>query len=374
MRKRDYYSVLGVSRQASEDEIKKAYRQLALKYHPDKNSGSKIAEERFKEASQAYTILRDSQKRASYDQYGNSVGSVNFEEFASGNGFETGFSDVFEDIFSEFFKDKFSERKKKAKPGDDLRCSFPVSFEEAALGADSKVKVSRKETCSACLGNGTRKGRRPAICNTCGGTGNIRSHKGFFAVNETCSNCNGNGRISRDLCANCYGSGMAKVEKVVSFKIPAGAETGNRLKITGEGNHGLHGGSPGDVIVVFSVSDHSFFDRNGYDILCEISISYTLAVLGGEIEVPSLTNQIKLKVPAGTQSGQIFRLSGKGIPKPQGTAYGDQLVKVNIEIPSRLTYRQKELLREFAKISGENLYSQKKGLLKKMKEIILTRF
>lgn len=373
MRKKDYYLVLGISRQASENEIKKAYRQLALKYHPDKNSGSKVAEERFKEASEAYTILSDSNKRTSYDQFGHRAGSTDFEGFAAGSGFESGFGDIFEDIFSDFFNDNFTERKKRAKRGDDLKYNLAVSFEEAVSGAETKIEISRKESCSACFGSGAKKGSQPIICNSCGGTGNIRAHRGFYAINQTCSNCNGNGKIIRDLCPNCYGSGMAKVKRILSLEIPVGVETGHRLKISGEGNHGLNDGPPGDVIVVISVRSHSFFERDGYDTHCEIPISFTLAVLGGETEVPSITNLIKLKIPAGTHSGQIFCLRGKGIANPNGGGYGDQLIKVNIEIPKQLTRRQKNLLEEFAAISGETINSHTKNLFRKIKDIILPK-
>ncbi len=371
MRKRDYYSVLGISRHASDNEIKKAYRQLAVKYHPDKNSGSKIAEERFKEASEAYTILSDSHKRASYDQFGDRARSDNFEGFAAGSGFESGFGDIFEDIFSDFIKDNFTQRKKRVKRGDDLKYNLTVSFGEAATGAETKIIVFRKESCSTCFGSGARKGSQPIICHSCEGTGNIRTHRGFFAVNQTCANCNGNGQIVQDLCPNCYGSGMAKVKRLLSFKIPTGVETGHRFKISGEGNHGLNGGPPGDVIVVISVSSHSFFERDGYDTHCEIPISFTLATLGGETEVISLTNMIKLKIPAGTHSGQIFRLKEKGIAKPNGGGYGDQLVKVNIETPKQLTRRQKDLLEEFDAISEKTINSRKKNLFRKIKNIIL---
>ena len=373
MIKRDYYSVLGISRQASENEIKKAYRQLALRHHPDKNSGSKISEERFKEASEAYAILSDSRKRASYDQFGHRAGSASFEGFASRSGFESGFGDIFEDIFSDFFKDNFTQRKKKVKRGDDLEYNLNVSLEEAASGAETKIIVFRKESCSACVGSGARKGSQPIICQSCGGTGNIRAHRGFFAVNQTCTNCNGNGQIIQDLCPNCYGNGMAKVKRVLPFKIPAGVETGQRFNISGEGSYGLNGGSPGDVIVVISIRSHSFFERDGYDTHCEIPISFTLAVLGGETEVISLTNIIKLKIPPGTYSGQIFRLKEKGIAKPNGGGYGDQLVKVKIEIPKRITRHQKDLLEEFTSISGETINSHKKNLFRKIKDIILPK-
>jgi molecular chaperone DnaJ len=263
LRKRDYYSVLGISRQASENEIKKAYRQLALKYHPDKNFGSKIAEERFKEASEAYAILSDSHKRASYNQFAHQAGSTNFEGFAAESRFESGFGDIFEDIFSDFFKDNFTQRKKRVKRGNDLKYNLTVSFEEATSGAEIKIIVFRKESCSACFGSGTRKGSQSIICHSCEGTGNIRTHRGFFAVNQTCANCNKNGQIIQDLCPNCCGSGMAKVKRVFSFKIPTGVETGHRFKISGEGNHGLNGGPPGDVIVVISVRSHSFFKETG---------------------------------------------------------------------------------------------------------------
>lgn len=366
MRKRDYYSVLGIPREARGEEIKKAYRKLAMRYHPDKNSGSKVAEERFKEASEAYTILSDSQKRSSYDQFGHNNAAANFDGFAAGSGF----GDIFEDIFSDFFKEGFSRRERNSQRGEDLKYNFGISFEEAALGAETKIKINKKESCSTCHGSGAKRGTEPVICRVCGGAGKIRSHRGFFSINQSCSNCNGKGKIIRDLCPNCYGSGMAKVEKVLSLHVPPSTETGSRLKIPGEGNHGLNGGPPGDVIVVVSVRSHSFFERDGYDIHCEIPISYTLAVSGGEKEVASLSSKVKLKIPPGTQSGQIFRLKGKGLPRPFENSFGDQMVRVNIEVPTRLTRRQKELLDEFASISGENGYSRKISLIEKIKNIV----
>lgn len=370
MNKLDYYSVLGISRRAKEEEIKKAYRRLAVRYHPDKNPGNKIAEEKFKEASEAYAVLSDSRKRNNYDQFGRQSGSFDYEGFSAEYGFGTGFGDIFENIFSEFFGGTNARGNKKGKKGADLKYNLEISFVEAAVGAETKIRISRKEFCPPCSGSGAKKGTKPIICRTCGGSGNVRFHQGLFAINQTCSTCNGEGKIIRNPCTNCSGSGMVKAKRILSLKIPAGIETGNKLKLTGEGDISKSDGSSGDIIVVISILSHPFFIREGRDILCKIPISFPLAVLGGEIKVPTLKHQTKLKIPAGTQSGQIFRLKGKGIVTKQKNSFGDQLVKVHVEIPTRLSYRQRELVEEFSRISGDNNYLRKKGLFRKIKELV----
>ncbi len=368
MNKRDYYSILGVSPSATPEAIKKAYRSLAIKYHPDKNPGNRIAEERFKEASEAYSVLMNSQKRANYDQSGRRANSTDFNDFTKG--FGASVNDVFEDIFNEFFSGGSKQRETADKNGDDLKYNLEISFEEAALGAKTKIRITRKETCRSCVGSGAIKGTNPIICNVCNGSGKIKIHQGFFAINQDCSHCKGDGKIIRDPCPNCYGSGLIDVHRVLSLKVPAGVESGQKLRLPGEGSHGANGGPSGDLIVSISVREHSFFVREGYDIHCEIPISFILAALGGEIEVPSLKKKVKLKILEGTQSGQIYRLKGKGIAKTHGSGHGDLLVKVVVKIPTRLSSRQKELLEEFALISGDSFKPLKKNFFRNLKDFL----
>ncbi len=367
MSKRDYYSILGVSRSATAEEIKKSYRRLAVKYHPDKNSGNRIAEERFKEASEAYSVLMNSQKRANYDQSGRRPSSADFNNFTKG--FGAGIDDVFEDIFKEFFNGGSKQRETSSKKGDDLKYNLEISFEEAASGAKTKIRITRKEACCSCAGSGAIKGTNPIICYACNGSGKIKIHQGF-AINQNCFHCKGEGEIIRDPCPNCHGNGLIDAHRVLSLKVPAGVESGQKLRLPGEGSHGAKGGPSGDLIVSISVREHSFFVREGYDIHCEIPISFILAALGGAIEVPSLKNKVKLKILEGTQSGQIYRLKGKGIVKTHGRGHGDLLIKVVVKIPTRLSSCQKELLEEFALISEDSFKPLKKNFFRKLKDFL----
>lgn len=369
MNKPDYYSILGVSRNASEEDIKKAYRRLAIKYHPDKNPGNIKAEAKFKETSEAYTVISDLVKRAKYDRLNYQTGP-GFEGFGTGYGAGSEFGDVLEDLFRDFFSGTLRNRKKTGTRGNDLKYNLGVSFEEAALGTKTKIKINRKEVCSSCSGSGAGKGTVPIVCSFCGGSGKVRDLQGFRAVNCICSHCKGEGKIIRDFCKICYGSGMIKRERVIFLKIPEGVSSGHRLKLPGEGDHSQSGALPGSLIVVISVQKHSFFTRDGSDVRCEVPISFTTAALGGEIEISSIRNKIKLKIPKGTQSGQILRLKGNGIKKTQGYGCGDQLVKVNVKVPLRLTRRQKELLEEFSLITGDFYKTGKKGFLKRIKELL----
>jgi len=368
--KRDYYEVLGVNRNASETEIKKAYRKLALKHHPDKNPGDKEAEEVFKEASEAYAVLSDSQKRAQYDQFGHAgMNGGGFSEGFGGFGGGSPFEDIFGDIFGDIFSGGGGARRGRGRRGDDLRYNLTITFEEAAFGHETNIEVPRHQTCSTCSGSGSRPGSQPVTCPTCRGAGQVRHQQGFFSLTRPCPDCGGEGRIIKDPCPDCRGTGRVREKRSLSIKIPAGVETGNRLKLSGEGEAGAQGGPPGDLYVVITVKDHPIFQRDGRDVICEVPISFPQAALGHELEVPTLEGKVKLKIPAGTQSGKVLRLPGKGIPSLQGYGRGDQLVVVRVETPSRMTARQRELLEEFARESGEEVHPMGKGFFDKVKEM-----
>ena len=369
MAKRDYYEVLGVNRNASETEIKKAYRRLAIQFHPDKNPGDKQAEEKFKELSEAYAVLSDPQKRASYDQFGHA--GVNGAGGFSGGGFDFG-GTPFEDIFSDIFGDIFgggSRRAGRGQRGDDLRYNLTISFEEAAFGTEKKLQLPRRQPCEVCSGSGARPGTQAQTCKTCRGAGQVRYQQGFFTMTRPCPDCRGEGKIITDPCPECKGAGLVKQKRSLSLKVPAGVESGTRLKLSSEGESGLNGGPPGDLYVVISVEAHPIFQREGRDVICEVPISFVQAALGCDLEVPTLEGKVSLKIPAGTQTGKIFKLSGKGIVALQGYGRGDQLVVLRVEVPTKLNPRQRELLEEFARESGEDIHPQGKGFFDKVKEL-----
>ncbi|MBI5198154.1 MAG: molecular chaperone DnaJ [Nitrospirae bacterium] len=363
--KQDYYELLGVSRDAAEDEIKKAYRRLAHQYHPDKNPENKEAGEKFKEINEAYEVLRDPEKRRKYDLFGHRAGpgGGGFEGFGAG-----GFGDIFEDIFEDFFGGS-PQRKSRAERGSDLRYNLDISFEEAAFGMETKIKIPRTETCSSCHGTGARSASKIVVCPSCKGTGQVRFQQGFFTLVRTCAQCTGEGNIITDPCETCHGRKRVQKERTLSLKIPAGVETGSRLRLTGEGESGVNGGPSGDLYVVIAVRDHPVFTRDGNDVLCEIPISFVQATIGGEVEVPTLTGKTTLKIPAGSQPGKTFRLKAKGIANLKGYGIGDQIVRVNVEIPKKVTPRQKELLEEFSKITAEEMSATGSGFFKKVKDI-----
>ncbi len=365
--KRDYYEVLGVHRNASETEIKKAYRKHALRYHPDKNPGDKQSEEMFKEAGEAYEVLSDAQKRAQYDQFGHAgVGSGGF---SSGPGFGAGspFGDIFSDIFGDIFG---GQQRGRGKRGDDLLYNLEISFEEAAFGVESKIDVPYNKRCGTCGGSGAKPGTDPKVCPTCRGAGQVRFQQGYFSMSRTCSQCGGEGRVVESPCPDCRGAGSTKDQKTIPVKIPAGVETGNRLKLGGEGGQGTKGGQNGDLYVAISVRRHSVFTREGNDVLCELPISFAQAAMGCELDVPTLEGSVPLKIPEGTQSGKVFRLRDKGIPALQGYGRGDQRIIIRVETPVNLNKRQKELLEEFAAISGEEFHPLRKNFFKKVMDII----
>jgi molecular chaperone DnaJ len=367
--KRDYYELLGVKRNASEQELKKAYRQLALKFHPDRNPGSKPSEDKFKEINEAYEVLSDPQKRHRYDAFGHAgVGAGT--EGAGGFDFNrSGFGDIFGDIFEDFFSGS-STRSGRVRPerGADLRYNFPIEFEEAVLGKEAKIRIPKWEACADCRGTGAKSSDSIRTCPTCNGAGSVRFQQGFFTISRTCSHCNGEGRIIADPCLKCHGKKQIHREKTLTVKIPAGVETGTRLRLNGEGEPGSNGGPAGDLFVVLTVKDHPVFRREEDDLLCEVSISIGQAALGAKIEVPTLKAKTPLKVPAGTQSGRTFRLKGLGVANLKGHRIGDLLVKVHVVIPTKLTAQQRELLEEFSKLSGDQVTTGE-GIFEKVKNI-----
>jgi molecular chaperone DnaJ len=365
--RRDYYEVLGVTREASVEEIKKAYRKLAVKFHPDKNPGDATAEEKFKEAAEAYSILSDSDKRARYDRFGHQ--GVNF----GGGGFDpnqfTDFADILGDLFG--FGDLFGAggRRRAARPtrGSDLRYDLELTFEEAVFGKEASIHVPRSAACKTCNGSGARPGTSPVTCSGCGGRGQIRFSQGFFAVSRTCPQCGGAGKVIRDACTTCNGAGKVREEKTLAVKVPAGVDEGTRLRVAGEGEGGVLGGPPGDLYVFINVAEHEKFTRRDYDIHSEQTISITHAALGTEVETDTIHGPEKLQIPPGTQPNQVIRLRGKGVAFLDGRGRGDHYVHIEVRVPTNLTDEQKEILRKFADVRGEEP-PEPKGVFGKVKD------
>ena len=360
MSKRDFYTILGVNRDASEDEIKKAYRKLAMKHHPDRNPDDKHAEEKFKEAKEAYEILSDSRKRAAYDQFGHAGvdPSMGFGAGAAGarggEGFG-GFADAFGDIFGEIFGQQRGRGGGSGMyRGADLRYNLELSLEEAARGAEIKIRIPTMDECGTCHGSGAKPGTQPKTCPTCHGRGEVRVSQGFFSIQQTCPQCHGTGKFVADPCPDCHGAGRIKKHKTLSVKIPAGVDQDDRIRLSGEGEAGMNGGPTGDLYVVIGLKPHAVFQREGADLHCEMPISFATAALGGEIEIPTLDGHAKLKIPAETQTGQVFRLRNKGIRPVRGSVTGDLYCHVSLETPVKLTSKQKELLREFESSVQQN--------------------
>lgn len=370
--KRDYYEVLGVSKSASLDEIKKAYRKIARENHPDVKPGDKEAEERFKEATEAYAVLSDPEKRAKYDQYGHSGVDFNGQGFGGFGGFD--FSDFADfglgDIFEMFFGG--GGRRQGPVRGADLRYDLSITLEEAAFGTKKKIEVPLYETCSQCGGSGAAPGTRPTTCSRCNGTGQIRTVQrtpfGQVATTRTCTACNGLGTVISTPCSKCGGKGKVREVKSIEVTVPAGSEDGLSLRFSGRGEAGERGGPPGDLYVVLNVKPHDFFERRGNDIYCEIPITFVQAALGDEIDVPTLHGSVKLKIPEGTQTSKVFRLKGMGVPYRRGGGKGDQHVRVIVTTPTKLTERQKELLREFDRITSHSQQMGKKSFWDRVKE------
>lgn len=360
---KDYYELLGVHRNAGDAELKRAYRRLAHQYHPDKNPGDKASEDKFKEINEAYEVLSDPQKRAYYDQYGTAPGA----QGGGAAGYGAGMGDIFGDIFGEFFGT--SRGGTRAMAGEDLRYNLKISFEDAAFGATTKILVPRWERCPDCDGTGAKSKDKIVTCTACRGTGQIRMQQGFFSISRTCSRCGGEGKQITDPCNTCRGRKRVERERTLSIKVPAGVETGTTIRLSGEGELGAHGGPPGDLYVYLMVEEHPLFQREGQDVICAVPISFVQAALGADIDVPTLTGSAKLKVPAGTQPGQTFRLKGKGFAHLRGSGIGDQLCRVVVEVPSKLTAKQKELLQEFERLKGDNSTPITQGFFDKVKEI-----
>ncbi|MDD4938605.1 MAG: molecular chaperone DnaJ [Candidatus Omnitrophica bacterium] len=366
--KRDYYEVLAVNKSASLDEIKKAYREAALRYHPDRvpHEQKKEAEEKFKEISEAYAVLSDSQKRALYDQYGHSGidQKYAYEDIFKGADFGSVFQDlgdfgmgggIFDEIFSDLGFDISGSRRRsgaRSRRGRDLEIAMEITLEEAASGVEKTITVPRYETCETCSGSGAKPGTKKATCSQCRGSGRVVVSSGFFQLAQTCPRCRGEGSVIQTPCPQCRGEGRTKVTRNIKVKVPAGVDTGSNLRVRGEGEAGSSG--RGDLYVVIEVTPHGIFDRHNNDIITQVTVNLSKAILGGEVEVPTLNGKVDMKIPAGTQSGKIFRLKEKGIPDVHGRGIGDELVKVNVEIPARLSARQRQLIEEFARLSGED--------------------
>lgn len=381
--KKDFYELLGVSRDASEDEIKKAYRKMAVKYHPDKNPGDKTAEEKFKEVTEAYEILSDSQKRQQYDQfghqafapgggaaYGGGFGGVDLEEalrtfmgaFGGGGG-----GSIFDDLFGGGGRRGRAEHSGR---GNDLRFDLEIDFEEAVFGSEREVTFTVMDQCETCTGSGAEPGSKREVCGRCGGTGYVISGNGFIQMRQGCSACGGSGEVVNNPCKPCSGSGRIRNKRALTIKIPAGVETGSRLRVKGKGEGGMRGGPPGDLFVVIHVKDHAVFKRNDNDIILEQPIPFHVAALGGEIEVPTLHGNAKLKIPAGTETGKAFRLKGKGITGVRGARDGDHHVVIEIQVPTRLSGKQKKLLSEFGDSLSDTNHDGIKSFIKQISRFI----
>ena len=378
MAKRDYYDVLGVTRSASEAEVKRSYRALAMRFHPDRNPGDANAEVRFREVNEAYEVLKDPQKKAAYDQFGHQA----FEQGGMGRGgapgsagFDfTSFADVFDDLFGDFMGGQGggARRRGATARGADLRYNLTISLEEAFAGKRAQIRVPTTVACEACAGSGSEAGGDPAVCPGCRGAGRVRSQQGFFTVERTCPTCQGTGRVIKNPCKACAGSGVQQREKTLAVNIPAGVEDGTRIRLSGEGEAGVRGGQPGDLYIFVSVAPHRLFRREGPNVFCRVPIAMTTAALGGQVEVPTIEGRrARIGVPAGTQAGKQIRLKGKGMSELHGQARGDMFVEIVVETPVNLTKRQQELLKEFDKAAADGQANQpeSEGFFAKVKEL-----
>lgn len=363
MAKRDYYAVLSVARGVNDDDLKKAYRKAAVQHHPDRNPGDKLAEEKFKEANEAYQILSDPKRRSAYDQLGHAA-------FQSGGGFEQGFSpNSFTDIFDNIFGDIFGGAG-GGSGGVDLRYNLEITFEEAAFGTEKNIQFERSGPCGPCQGSGAKPGTRPKTCRNCKGTGQIRLNQGFFTLARTCSSCFGRGTVVEEKCSECRGKGRVHKTHNVSVKVPAGVDSGQRLRLRGEGELGESSDRAGDLFVVMQVKEHAVFKREQENVIVEFPVSFVQATLGAELEVPTLGGATGMKVPSGTQSGEVFRLKGKGIKRLNGAGHGDQFVRVVVETPTSLNSKQKDCLREFERLATQDSHPGITSFLNKLRDLL----
>ena len=359
-----YYEVLGVGREATDSDLKRAYRQLAMQYHPDKNPGDKTAEDRFKQISEAYAVLSDPEKRAYYDRFGTAPG------VAGGGGFEQGFGTLFEDIFENFFSGGGRGRRTRSVRGEDLQYELKITLEEAATGIETKVQLPRLEACETCSGTGSAPGSQRVTCDACRGQGQVRISQGFLTVARTCPKCHGEGEINKNPCRDCRGEGRRRAERLLNIKIPAGIEDGMQLRLSGEGSSGVHGGPSGDLYVLVRIREHAIFVRSGADLLCELPVSFTTLALGGTVEVPLLDGEDSLDIPAGTQPLEILRLRGKGMPHLRGRGRGDACYRLIIEVPQKLNAKQREALEAFEKASGDQRGPLLTSFMERMKKLL----
>ena len=358
----DYYELLGVSRDASDNDLKRAYRQLAMQCHPDKNPGDKVAEERFKQISEAYAVLSDPDKRAHYDRFGTAPGV--------GGGFDGGFGTLFEDIFENFFAGGSRGRRTRAARGEDLQYELKVSLEEAATGVETKVQLPRLEKCETCGGTGAEAGTQRTTCDACRGQGQVRFNQGFLTVARTCPKCHGEGEVNRNPCKSCRGDGRQRAERLLNIKIPAGIEDGMQLRLTGEGSSGVHGGPHGDLYVLVRIRDHAIFTRHGADLVCDVPVSFPQLALGAEVEVPVLNGTETLKIPAGSPAHHVLRLRGKGMPHLRGRGHGDACYRLVLEVPQKLNAKQRDALEAYEKASSGQRGPLLTTFLERMKKIL----
>ncbi|MEA9354996.1 molecular chaperone DnaJ [Bacteriovorax sp. PP10] len=374
--KRDYYEILGVQKSTPKDEIKKAYRKMAMQFHPDKNPGNPEAEAKFKEASEAAEVLLDDDKKARYDQFGHA--GVNGQGGGGHGGFQNGDFGDFGDIFGDIFGDMLGGgrgrgragggRRSTGRPGDDLQMGIDIDFSEAAFGTEKTISLTKNVRCETCSGSGAKAGSSPTTCDYCNGHGEVRRQQGFFTVSSTCPKCNGSGQMIKDPCGTCHGAGKRKKKVDLQVKIPAGIDQGQRLKLSNEGDAGSNGGPNGDLYVVINIRAHDIFERDEFDVHCTVPISFSQAALGAEMEVPTLSGKVALKIPAGTQSGVKMRLKGKGIQRLGGYGVGDQIVTVHVETPTKLTSEQKDLFHRLAEVD-ENSNPMSRGFFDKVKDL-----